>query len=288
MKKLCFILLCMIALTMTACANSSEEEDAQTLDEENEGYEEQSGENDEEMQDEENRTATDENDEDGQQESEEDTVNKEIKEEPEYSVSEETWSIVPMDDADEEVVLLTIDDAPDGQALQMAETLYDLGANAIFFVNGHFLNTPEDEEVLKKIHEMGFFIGNHTYNHPFLPDIPEEEQTEEIVSLSDRIEGIIGERPRFFRAPNGANTDHVIELAEEEGMTLMNWSYGYDWEEEYMSSEALADIMVNTEMLGNGANLLMHDREWTAEALPDIVNGLREQGYEIVDPALIE
>jgi peptidoglycan/xylan/chitin deacetylase (PgdA/CDA1 family) len=269
----------MIALTMSACANSSEEENNQTLDEENKGSEEQSGENDEEIQDEENKTVTDENNDDGQQE---------IKEEPEYSVSEETWSIVPIDDADEEVVLLTIDDAPDGQALQMAETLYDLDANAIFFVNGHFLNTPEDEEILKKIHEMGFFIGNHTYNHPFLPDIPEEEQTEEIVSLSDRIEEIIGERPRFFRAPNGANTDHVIELAKEEGMTLMNWSYGYDWEEEYMSSEALADIMVNTELLGNGANLLMHDREWTAEALANIVNGLRDQGYDIVDPALID
>jgi peptidoglycan/xylan/chitin deacetylase (PgdA/CDA1 family) len=289
MKQLLFILLCMITLTISACSDSAEEQgNDQVMDENNQETEEELEDEAEEKPEKGNGTETEENNtENRRAENEEGKVNTETVTEPEYTVSE-TWSIVPIDDADEEVVLLTIDDAPDGQALQMAETLYELDADAIFFVNGHFLNTPEDEETLKEIHEMGFFIGNHTYNHPFLPDIPEEEQTEEILSLSDRIEEIIGERPRFFRAPNGANTDNVIELVEEEDMTLMNWSYGYDWEEEYMSAEAIADIMVNTELLGNGANLLMHDREWTAEALGDIVTGLRDQGYEIVDPALIE
>ena len=44
---------------------------------------------------------------------------------------------------------------------------------------------------------------------------------------------------------------------------------------------------MNTELLGNGANILMHDREWTAEAVPAIVDGLIEQGFTIVDPHLI-
>jgi len=46
--------------------------------------------------------------------------------------------------------------------------------------------------------------------------------------------------------------------------------------------------MINTELLRGGANLLMHDREHTAAALHDIVIGLREQGYEMVDPKLIK
>lgn len=32
----------------------------------------------------------------------------------------------------------------------------------------------------------------------------------------------------------------------------------------------------------------MHDRPWTAEALADIVKGLRDKGYEIADPATIK
>ena len=71
-------------------------------------------------------------------------------------------------------------------------------------------------------------------------------------------------------------------------MLLMNWSYGYDWEKQYMEAAALADIMVNTELLRDGANLLMHDREWTADALKDIVEGLRAKGYELIDPATIK
>lgn len=216
---------------------------------------------------------------------------------PQYKVSE-NWSIIPMEEGvNEKVTLLTIDDAPDKYAVEMAETLKGVEANAIFFVNGHFLDTPEEEEKLKKIHDMGFIIGNHTYNHPLLSDLSEKEQKEEIVQLNDRVEEIIGERPKFFRAPHGVNTDFSKQIAEEEGMTLMNWSYGYDYFEPYKNKEKLITAMVTGEgpevdvpysLLKPGANLLMHDRKWTAAALEEIVNGLRDEGYEMVDPKLIQ
>lgn len=205
----------------------------------------------------------------------------------EYEINE-IFSIVPIDEANEKIALLTIDDAPDKHALEMAKELKEMDANAIFFVNGHFLETKEEKETLKEIYDLGFIIGNHTYSHSSLPDLSEQEQKEEIIKVNDMVEEITGERPLFFRAPFGENTDYSRELAAEEGMELMNWTYGYDWEEQYMSQEALTDIMLNTDQLSDGANLLMHDREWTAAALSDIVAGLREQGYEIVDPLLIK
>src|SRR5699024_4360970 len=136
---------------------------------------------------------------------EEDGTEDEVQEEEvevQYFIDEDA-TVVPLEEGiDENVVLLTIDDAPDKYAVEMEETMQAVDVGAIFFVNGHFLNTPEDEEALKQIHEMGFLIGNHTYSHPVIPDIPEEKQREEIVSLSDRVEEIIGERPKFFRAPH--------------------------------------------------------------------------------------
>jgi peptidoglycan/xylan/chitin deacetylase (PgdA/CDA1 family) len=206
---------------------------------------------------------------------------------PQYKMRDD-FSIQNIDNPDEKVVLLTIDDAPDKNALVMAKTLKDLNVKAIFFVNGHFLDTPEEGEVLKQIHQMGFPIGNHTYNHKSLRELSEEQQRKEIVDLNDRIEELIGERPQFFRAPFGMNTDFSKQLAADEKMLLMNWTYGYDWEKDYQSKEALADIMVNTPLLRNGANLLMHDRQWTSEALGDIVKGLQNKGYKIVDPTQIE
>jgi peptidoglycan/xylan/chitin deacetylase (PgdA/CDA1 family) len=182
---------------------------------------------------------------------------------------------------------LTIDDAPGEYSLDMAKTLEELNAPAIFFVNGHFIDTDEEKAVLKEIHDMGFAIGNHTKTHANLKQISEAEQEEEIISVSDAVEEVIGERPIFFRAPFGHNTEFSEEIVKNDGMLLMNWSYGYDWEKQYMEAGPLADIMVNNDFLRDGANLLMHDREWTADALKDIVEGLREKGYDFIDPATI-
>ncbi|KGP72289.1 polysaccharide deacetylase family protein [Pontibacillus yanchengensis] len=207
--------------------------------------------------------------------------------EPKYELTK-NWDLKPIGDAEEKVVLLTIDDAPDKHALDMAKTLKELDAPAIFFVNGHFMDTEEEKNTVKKIHEMGFAIGNHTMDHKNLRNLSKEEQKAQILPLSDLIEEVIGTRPIFFRAPHGANTDYSTQTSLDEDMLVMNWTYGYDWNQEYMTEEAIADIMVNTNLLHNGANLLMHDREWTAKGLDDIVKGLRDKGYSFVRPEEIK
>ncbi|MBD8007387.1 polysaccharide deacetylase family protein [Bacillus norwichensis] len=207
---------------------------------------------------------------------------------PEYKVNQNTFALESIGEANPQVALLTIDDAPDEHALEMAKTLKKLNAPAIFFVNGHFINSPEKEKVIKEIHDLGFIIGNHTYSHSDLTTLPEEKQKEEILSVNEIVEKIIGEKPKFFRAPFGKNTDYSRQLIDDEDMLLMNWTYGYDWEKEYMTGEAISDIMVNTPLLQDGANLLMHDREWTNDGLEKIVEGLRDKGYELLDPILID
>ncbi|HLR15069.1 MAG TPA: polysaccharide deacetylase family protein [Bacillota bacterium] len=234
-----------------------------------------------------------EEDEVGEENSEEaDDEEEEVEEteeeiEPTYTI-DDIWQIVPIEDANEDVALITIDDAPDKYALEMAHTLKELDVPAIFFVNGHFIETDEKKEILKEIHELGFTIGNHTYSHADLQSLSEEEQYDEIVQVNDMVEEIIGERPKFFRAPFGQNTDYSKSVAEDESMVLMNWTYGYDWDAAYQTKESITDIMLHAPELRSGANLLMHDREWTNAALADIVTGLEEQGYELIDPKEIE
>ncbi|WP_244988894.1 polysaccharide deacetylase family protein [Robertmurraya siralis] len=208
--------------------------------------------------------------------------------EPLYKIDDRTWAVVPIEEANEKVVLLTIDDAPDKHALEMAYTLKKLGVKAIFFVNGHFIDTHEKATILKEIHDLGFTIGNHTYSHQNLTNLDQEKQLQEIIAVNDLVEETTGERPKFFRAPYGANTDESKKIAVEEKMVVMNWTYGYDWEKGFQEKDALTEIMINSPYLNSGANLLMHDRKWTSAALEGIVKGLQEKGYEIVDPDLIE
>ncbi|WP_078595423.1 polysaccharide deacetylase family protein [Evansella clarkii] len=250
--------------------------------------------------DENNEVNNEVNDEQAANESEEENNNAAEEayqpEEPLYEVAgaESNFIVRPIEGsgADEEVVLLTIDDsflsANFQYALEMAEILQEHDANAIFFINGQLLSSEEEQDRLRELHEMGAEIGNHTMHHHNLSELSEEEQREEIVQLNDIIEEVTGERPRFFRAPYGVNPEYTQQVVEEEGMQWMNWTYGYDWEPDYLEAEPLAEIMVETPLLGNGANLLIHDREHTKDALADIITGLRDKGYEIVDPALIK
>lgn len=220
------------------------------------------------------------------EEIEESVEQTEEKREITYVVDEATWTLKRVSEADEQKkgVLLTIDDAPDQYALEMAKLLHELKVPAIFFVNAHFLDTDEEKEVLRNISDLGFEIGNHTMDHLNLRKLPEHEQALQITDLNDLITEITGEKPRFFRAPFGVNTEMSNNTAKSENLIVMNWTYGYDWEKDYLTKEAIAHIMVNTPLLRDGAILLMHDRKWTYEALEEIVKGLRNAGYEFIDP----
>ncbi|MCA1319011.1 polysaccharide deacetylase family protein [Bacillus tianshenii] len=291
MKK--WIVPTLLMLLLTACAESPQNENSQANGKETATESNQNNDNsevEEPVTQEDSEGIPEE--EEGSDNAEEATTDPESADseskEPQYTVNPADSSVQPIGEASAEVVLLTIDDAPDRYAMEMATTLKELDVKAIFFVNGHFLQTEEEKATLKKIHEMGFPIGNHTMNHKSLRQLTEEEQYEEIVGLNDLIEEIIGEQPKFFRAPFGINTDYSDELVASEGMVRMNWTYGYDWEQDYTTAEAIADIMVNAKELRSGANLLMHDREWTNAALADIVKGLQGKGYEMLDPSLIE
>ncbi|WP_419883700.1 polysaccharide deacetylase family protein [Peribacillus sp. B-H-3] len=207
---------------------------------------------------------------------------------PQYRLNPATWSLKPITKANPKAILLTFDDSPDKYALDIAKTLQSLHVKAIFFVNGHFLESAEGRKKLKAIHDMGFMIGNHTYHHTGLKDLPEAKQKDEIVKLNNLVKSITGEQPKFFRAPFGQNTDYSKKIAAQQKMILMNWSFGYDWVKEYQSKAAITKIMLTTPYLTSGANLLMHDRKWTSEAIKDIVQGYQAMGYDIIDPALIE
>lgn len=273
-------LLSSLAL-LSACDSGTSQE---PTDEESEQDTEQTSETEEEEE------IVDQTEEPTEEETSENEVES-VKEEPAYlyEVSDNYAyiNVIEGEEANERVALLTYDDAPDGNTLELAEILQERDAPAIFFVNGMYIEDEKGQETLKKVYDMGFEIGNHTQTHPNLQQISEEKQYDEIIETSDLIEEVTGERPRFFRAPHGANTDFSTETVLEDGMMLMNWTYGYDWQSEYQDPDALADIMINTELLVPGANLLMHDREWTKKAAPAIIDGLREQDYELLDPALI-
>lgn len=279
------IVATVIVLLLSGCNSEVEETNSSTTSDNNQNNEQAAEQEPNEQKEKEGSTSSEETKTNNKKDAEE---SKE-KEKAAYILNEGNWTLKPKgEDADPQKVLMTIDDAPDTYSLEMAKTLKEKEVPAIFFVNGHFLQSEEGREQLKEIHELGFEIGNHTMTHANLREISKEDTKKEIVELNNLVEEIIGERPTYFRAPFGVNTDASKEILKNENMTWMNWTYGYDWEAEYRDAEALADIMVNTQYLTDGANLLMHDREWTNQALDMIIKGFREKDYGFIDPDQIE
>ncbi len=212
---------------------------------------------------------------------------KEIK--PEYYIDQKTWTIKPIDPTNKKkIILLTFDDAPDQHAMDIANTLKKNGIHTIFFINGHFLTTDKKKNTLKSLISMGNMLGDHTYSHADLTTLKPADQKQEVMSVYDEIKNITGKPPLFFRAPYGKNTTTTKQLAKNNNMLLMNWTFGYDFVKQYENKTSLTKIMLTTPLLFSGSIVLMHDRPWTAAALPDIIKGLKQKGYTFVDPHKIK
>jgi peptidoglycan/xylan/chitin deacetylase (PgdA/CDA1 family) len=200
----------------------------------------------------------------------------------------EAFRLVPLsDDAPAQAVLLTFDDGPKDEDViaQLLDALDAHKAKAIFFVNGY--RVQQKPELLKLIHERGQTIGNHTRDHLNLREENELTIEQQIGPLQTEIAELTGEAPVFFRPPYGAGNDMVKQIAKNHGMLYMTWSNGsLDWE---TAARNRPDVVIANvlDQLHPGANILMHELPWTAEALDELLTKLTDAGYAFIDPAAI-
>ncbi|GIQ71054.1 polysaccharide deacetylase family protein [Xylanibacillus composti] len=198
------------------------------------------------------------------------------------------YRIVPKEDGVEnKVVLLTFDDGPKEQAMitSMIDTLAKHDAKAIFFVNG--FRVEKQPELLVQLHEAGHAIGNHSWDHIELGKATDEEINRQLEDVQSIVQETIGSAPKFFRPPFASSNDYVRQKAKEEGMLFMTWSNGsLDWDRNHQTPEAVVNNVL--EQLHPGANILMHELEWTAEALDTLLTRLTEEGYTFLDPRAID
>ncbi|QDP40223.1 polysaccharide deacetylase family protein [Radiobacillus deserti] len=155
-------------------------------------------------------------------------------------------------------------------------TLKKQKVKATFFIEGKWASKNPD--LVKMIQEEGHLIGNHAYNHPDMSRLGDAENREQIVKTNEILEGILGERPKWFAPPSGSMNDQVVKLAAEEGMETILWTVDtIDWK------KPTTDVMVNRVMgkLHPGAMILMHPTDVIERGLEDLILNIKEKKYKL-------
>lgn len=162
----------------------------------------------------------------------------------------------------------------------LLEKLKQYNVKATFFISGIWIETyPED---YRKIFEDGHDIGNHSYKHPLMLELTEEEICREIDRTEQLSQNIINTGCKFFRFPYGKSNKDLIKLVGMLGFIPVKWTIdSWDWKE--ISAEEICRNVIQCDDIGNGAIILMHNNgEHTVEALDLIIPALKEKGYELV------
>ena len=179
-------------------------------------------------------------------------------------------------------VALTFDDGPDPlNTPRILDVLAEKNVRATFFLLGE--NVERFPEIAQRILNEGHQIGNHSWSHPNFRDMDDQEVlNEEIYPTSDKIAEITGHYPTLLRPPFGAINNSTIESLQDQGWKIANWSMdSYDW---HISQDDPDEIINRIQRIQHpGGIVLLHDgivNRVTAEALPGIIDMLREEGYE--------
>lgn len=181
---------------------------------------------------------------------------------------------------DEKLICLTFDEGyENGYTPAILDTLKEKGVKAIFFVTYDFAR--DNADLIERMIDEGHIIGNHTYRHYTLDEVSEEEAIEEITYLDDYMKDKFKYRMTLFRFPKGEFSEKTLALAKSLGYKSVFWSFAYeDWDAQNPGDKDEAFKTI-TEHTHNGEIMLLHAVNQTnAEILGDVIDEVRNQGYE--------
>lgn len=186
-------------------------------------------------------------------------------------------------------VSITFDDGPDPDwTPAILDMLKERGVKATFFVVGK--NAELYPDLLRRIAREGHEIGNHSFTHANLRELPESLVKLELNATQRLIESLVGRSTTLFRPPFNADA-HPSDVADLEPVRVAQ-SLGYmtvlenidprDWQMP-PPEELLQRVK---DQRGEGNIILLHDsggdRSSTVAALPMILDYLTERGDKVV------
>ncbi|NLM21452.1 MAG: polysaccharide deacetylase family protein [Peptococcaceae bacterium] len=168
----------------------------------------------------------------------------------------------------------------------MLEIFDEYQVKVTFFVTGRWAQKHPD--LLKIMAERGHQIENHGYSHPHPDQLSVTRNKEEITKTEKIIWDIIGRKTQFYAPPYGERGKSGLLAAEELGYTTVLWTLDtIDWKSD-STPELITKRIINPQKKygvqpeKKGAIVLMHPKENTVKALPQILSSLSNEQYMVI------
>ena len=124
-------------------------------------------------------------------------------------------------------------------------------------------------------------FGNHTVNHKSMPELSDEKLEEEVMKLHQVVYEKFGYEMKYLRPPKGEYSERTLLLTQNLGYTNVMWSLAYDdWDEQKQGRTDYAKSKI-LDNIHPGAVILLHaTSKDNSEILKDVVEEIRDMGYE--------
>jgi len=194
---------------------------------------------------------------------------------------------------EDEKVYITFDDGPSVFTNEILDILKEYDVKATFFVCGTGDNDESLRPVYKRIVDEGHTIGMHSYSHVYSRVYGDLDMFQyDLDKIRNLIYNETGVVPKYYRFPGGSgNTiaslpmEQYISVLYSQGMEYYDWNvYGGDSSGNRLSSENIIKNTLDGVDRRKTAVILLHDtgsRKNTVDALPGILEGLKERGADI-------
>jgi peptidoglycan-N-acetylglucosamine deacetylase len=182
-------------------------------------------------------------------------------------------------DTTEKIVALSFDDGPQPDYTpHILDILQQEKVPAAFFCIGK--NITGNEHLLKRIYEDGHVIGNHTYSHHFWFDMKlSGDMLTDMQQMDAMTVSATGLTPRLFRPPYGVTNPNLARAVKAGNYLPVGWNIRSLDTVAKDGHQLLNRIL---EQLKPGAVILLHDTcKITADILPQLIHGIRQQGYQL-------
>jgi peptidoglycan/xylan/chitin deacetylase (PgdA/CDA1 family) len=176
-------------------------------------------------------------------------------------------------------VALTFDDGPHTESrLQILGILKHYGAKATFFEVG--MRMAQRPDLLMKTIEEGHEIANHTMYHNYIANMEASARHREINDTDIVYNRLTGKHLQLLRPPGMHISNAMFEDTTRlgyitVGYTTLAGDYGKDAHPQEITKRVLKRV-------DNGGILLLHDYPATAQALPQILETLQQEGYTCI------